>query len=93
MYALEQAAPPARHSFGPVQDPDRMLAERAEQRMRSNPYLALKNITCEVLDGTLILQGQLPTYYLKQRASVAVADLDGISRVINLIEVVSSPRF
>ncbi len=93
MYALEQAAPPAGHSFAPPPDCDAILAARADQRIRSNPYLALRNITCEVLEGTLVLRGQLPTYYLKQVASAAVAGLDGIERIVNLIEVVSSPRF
>ena len=69
-----------------------LLEERAEQRLRCNSYLALKNITCEIEQGTLILRGQLPTYYLKQIASTAVADLDGVERVINQIEVVSHRR-
>lgn len=89
MYALPQAECPAIHSFAsgyptPV--------ERAEQRLRSNPYLALKNITCEERPGVLILRGQLPTYYLKQMASAAVADLDGTEEIINQIEVVALPR-
>ena len=83
----------ALHSFGLSRNRDIALAERAERQLRSNPYLALKNLTCEVQQGTLFLRGQLPTYYLKQVASAAVADLDGVERVVNQIEVVSSPRF
>ena len=92
MYALEQPASPAIHSFALQRDSNMLLVERAEQRLRSNAYLALKNITCEFRQGTLVLRGQLPTYYLKQVASAAVADLDGVEQVINQIEVVSSPR-
>jgi osmotically-inducible protein OsmY len=92
MVALQQAALPAMHSFAPCRDRESILAERAGQRLRSNQYLALKNITCAVEQGALVLRGQLPTYYLKQIASAAVADLDGIGQVFNLIEVVSLPR-
>jgi osmotically-inducible protein OsmY len=62
----------------------------AERRLRSNPYLALKNVSCDSLDGgVLILRGCVPSYYLKQIAQQAVASLDGIERIDNQIEVVS----
>jgi osmotically-inducible protein OsmY len=67
----------------------RTVAERAESRLRSNPYLALKNVSCEYCEGVLTLRGCLPTYYLKQIAQTAVARLDGVERIVNDIEVVS----
>jgi hypothetical protein len=60
----------------------------AERCLRSNPYLALRNISCEWLDGVLVLRGCLPSYYLKQVAQEAVASLEGIERIDNQIEVV-----
>jgi osmotically-inducible protein OsmY len=69
----------------------RTVAERAESRLRSNPYLALKNVSCEYHAGVLTLRGCLPTYYLKQIAQTAVARLDGVERIVNDIEVVSPP--
>ena len=44
------------------------IQEMAEGCLRSNPYLALKNVSCDWLGGVLVLRGCLPTYYLKQVA-------------------------
>jgi hypothetical protein len=57
--------------------------------LHSNPYLVLKHISCDYLDGVLILRGCLPTYYLKQLAQETVADLDGVDRIDNQIQVVT----
>jgi osmotically-inducible protein OsmY len=67
------------------------IAEGAETRLRSNSYLALKNVTCDFRDGVLTLRGCLPTYYLKQMAQTAVARMEGVQRIVNEIVVVASP--
>lgn len=59
----------------------------AKDRLNGQPYPALKRVTCEFHDGLLILRGSLPTYYLKQVAQTAVAELDGIQQIENQIEV------
>jgi osmotically-inducible protein OsmY len=66
------------------------VRELAERCLGSNPYLALKNITCEVTQGTLTLRGCLPSYYLKQIAQAAVARIDGVERIDNQIEVIGT---
>jgi osmotically-inducible protein OsmY len=75
----------------------RCVGALAEERLRSNPYLALKNISCEYKEGILTLRGCLPTYYLRQMAQAAVAGLEGVQTVIDCIEVVPpalrGPRF
>lgn len=68
------------------------VSEAAERRLRGNAYLALKNISCECHDGVLTLRGSLPSYYLKQIARVAVADVDGVAWINDEIEVVSPLR-
>ncbi len=68
------------------------VVEGAETRLRSNSYLALKNVSCEFREGVLTLRGCLPSYYLKQMAQTAVARMDGVDRVVNEIEVISSQR-
>ena len=73
--------------------PEQGIAEGAETRLRSNAYLALKNVTCDYHDGVLTLRGCLPTYYLKQLAQEAVGRPEGVRRVVNEIEVVPSGRF
>jgi osmotically-inducible protein OsmY len=61
----------------------------AEGRLRASPYLSLRTIDCEFHEGMLILRGCLPTYYMKQQAQAAVADVEGVGRVFNQIEVCS----
>ena len=61
----------------------------AEGRLRASPYLSLRTIYCEFHEGMLILRGSLPTYYMKQQAQAAVADVEGVGRVFNQIEVCS----
>jgi hypothetical protein len=74
----------ATETFNPQPAP----AEMAERCLRSNPYLALKNVSCACLDSVLVLRGRLPTYYLKQRAQEVVAGLAGVERIDNQIQVV-----
>lgn len=66
------------------------VKEAAERCLRGNPYLALKNLTCEYRNGVLVLGGYLPTYHLKQLAQEAVAHLDGVERVENGIQVTTA---
>src|SRR5437763_588254 len=73
---------------------DLRLAERAQARLRSNPYLALKNVSCEGglggdEAGAVVLSGCLPSYYLKQVAQTVVAQVEGVRRIENRIQVVS----
>ncbi len=65
--------------------------ELAEQGLRHNSYLALRNVSCEDHEGVLVLRGCLPSYYLKQVAQEIVAHLPGVGRVDNQIEVVTPP--
>ena len=82
MFALNPACTKPEISHASIRD----LAERC---LHSNPYLALKNISCDLLDGVLFLRGCLPTYYLKLLAQEAVANLDGVDRIDNQIQVVT----
>jgi len=74
------------------------LAERVEAHLRSNPYLALKNVSCEGTvgrekEGVMVLRGCLPSYYLKQIAQTVVAQVEGVRQIENRIQVVSpAPR-
>ena len=66
------------------------LAERAEWRLRTSPYLALRNVACQARGGVVFLRGHLPTYYLKQMAQALVSPLAGVERVVNEIEVATA---
>jgi CheY-like chemotaxis protein len=79
----EPAVPP------PALPPIPSVIDRAEHRLRSHPYLALKNVSCDFHDGVLILHGWLPTYYLKQLAQAAVMGIEEVQQVRNEIQVSS----
>jgi hypothetical protein len=79
----QPAKPTQAHQIG--------LKELAEGLLRRSPYLALKNVTCDLFDGVLVLRGCLPSYYLKQIAQEAVALLEGVERIDNQIQVVTRP--
>ena len=68
------------------------IVDSAENCLRHNPYLALKNVQCDFHEGVLTLRGCLPTYYLKQMAQAVVGPISGIHRVVNEIEVMRGSR-
>lgn len=63
------------------------LCLRVERRLRSNSFLSLRSVTCEVQQGRLTLRGQVPTYYLKQLAQVVAAQVEGAEELVNAIDV------
>jgi len=63
------------------------VVDHARVAILRNPYLALRNVDCNYDDGVLTLSGCLPSYHLKQVAQTAVASLDGVRQVVNVIEV------
>jgi osmotically-inducible protein OsmY len=73
----------ASKTFGP-----RVIIETAKGRLRNSPHLSMQRIWCEYDRGDLFLRGQVPSFYYKQLAQEAVAGLDGVSQVVNDIEVV-----
>lgn len=72
------------------------LGVEAEGRLRRSSYLALRDVSCHERAGVLQLRGRLNRHYLKQVAQEIVAEIEGVHRIDNLIEVRSassaSPR-
>jgi len=61
---------------------------KARECLKMAPYPRVRNVSCEYRDGALVLRGQLPTFFQKQLAQEAVSRLDGVTQVVNQIEVV-----
>jgi hypothetical protein len=59
----------------------------AKQRIIHQPHLSVQRIWCDFDGKRLILRGQVPSFYFKQLAQEAVADLEGVEQVVNEIEV------
>ena len=63
-------------------------ANEAKRRIRSQPHLAFHRIWCEYAGGRLFLRGQVPSFYHKQLAQEAIAEMETVDQVVNEIEVV-----
>jgi osmotically-inducible protein OsmY len=64
------------------------VVDAAKQRIFHQAHLNMQRIWCEFTEGRLFLRGQVPSFYHKQLAQVAVAGMDGVDQVVNDIEVV-----
>jgi osmotically-inducible protein OsmY len=63
------------------------IVRRAQERLTLSPYAALGRVTSSYHQGALELRGCLPSHYLKQVAQELVSRIEGVSHVINQIEV------
>ncbi len=63
-------------------------AERANRILRSSAYHPIRHLTCTYHDGTLRIDGGLPSFHLKQVAQTLVQGIDGVHQIENRIEVV-----
>lgn len=66
------------------------VGESAQVRLLKSPYFALREICCAYQDGIVTLRGILPSYYLKQLAQALVGDVEGVTAIVNEIEVASA---
>jgi osmotically-inducible protein OsmY len=66
---------------------DSEIAKVAKQRIVHQPHLSIQRIWCDFDEGRLFLRGQVPSFYFKQLAQEAVADVEGVEQVVNEIEV------
>jgi len=64
------------------------VVELAEARLRASGYPSLRNVRCDYRGDVLVLNGRLPTYYLKQIAVATVSGLDEVHQVVDEIVVV-----
>jgi len=67
--------------------PSQRIAEEAEARLRNDPHVNRRHISCECHQGVLLLRGELPSFYEKQVAQEAVKGVEGIAGIVNDIEV------
>jgi osmotically-inducible protein OsmY len=70
-----------------VQSDSHPIAALAEARLQASPYQPIRKLFCDFDEGLLVLRGRLPSYFHKQLAQVAVADIMGVKQVVNQIEV------
>lgn len=63
------------------------IIDQAMRRIGDSPFLALRRVTCEEHEGTLILHGRVPSFHHKQVAQETVRNVYGVQRIVNLLQV------
>lgn len=63
------------------------ITRQAFDRLRRSAYAPVRRVSCFFDEGVLVLFGQLQSYFHKQLAQEAVANLDGVRQVRNEIQV------
>ena len=67
------------------------IAKVAMKRLRDSSYTNMRQVSCECKHGVLFLRGRLFSFYEKQVAQETVARIDGVTQVVNEIEVTDRP--
>jgi osmotically-inducible protein OsmY len=71
-------------------DPEARVITRVRERLARARYSELGRVVTSYRCGLLILGGHLPSQYLRQVAQELIADIDGVTAVVNQIEVRSA---
>ena len=85
-----EARPHPSAANGPNSEPSAtvdLMTQEAQRRLEDAGYRALRNLTIQNQEDVLILQGRVPTFYLKQLAQALIRDIDGLRGVVNRLRV------
>jgi hypothetical protein len=66
-------------------------SSRAVLALRQSPFPALRKLSLEETDGVVVINGNVPSYYLKQLAQETVRPVLGPRRLSNQVAVVPEP--
>jgi osmotically-inducible protein OsmY len=64
------------------------LVDRVQRQLIQSPYLAVRRVSVEERQGVLTLSGRVSNFYLKQMAQAAAATVEGVTSIVNRIDVV-----
>jgi osmotically-inducible protein OsmY len=63
------------------------IEEAASACLRHSPYKVFAGVSCNCDRGVLFLRGRLSSFHHKQVAQEAVARVEGVTQVVNEIQV------
>jgi osmotically-inducible protein OsmY len=72
-----------------MNNPGTGILQSIERRLRESSYYYLRTISAAHDAGVITLRGRVPTFYLKQTVQAIVEKIEGVERVINLVDVVN----
>lgn len=61
--------------------------QAVESQLQRSPYRALRFVACQIHEGTAVLTGKVPSFFLKQMAQHLVGQTQGVKRVRNELSV------
>lgn len=64
-----------------------LTSEAAQACLRESRCQAFAAVSCRCESGVLLLRGRVSSYFLKQVAQESVARCDGVTHVVNEIDV------
>ena len=67
--------------------PDAVLEDCLRQQFRACPYRELARTQCRYHRGTVTLEGEVSSFYLKQIAQTVARRVQGVERVVNHMNV------
>jgi hypothetical protein len=81
---VRQSGPPP-HFF----DADVSLARRAQRTVADLPHFRGTNypLSFQAYERSVVISGRVPSFYLKQLLQTSLLALDGVSRIINEVEI------
>ncbi len=85
----ERAAPPRRYGHGPkgYQRSDERLKEDISERLMAEPYVDSSDVSVEVKEGKVTLEGTVPERRMKHRIEDIADDCMGVKDIDNRIRV------
>lgn len=75
-------------NFGETDSIAELARLKIQQDERYTP--CFRDISCSFDQGVLILQGRVPSFYVKQVLQTVVKDIAGVEQIDNQVDVVSS---
>lgn len=63
------------------------IRQQVQLCLESSSYSPIRALRCRVVDGSLVIQGHVPSYHLKQVAQELVRALKPIDTIVNDIRV------
>ena len=67
---------------------DVRVAEGVERTLRATGHISLRDVQVSVSGRVVIVQGRVPSYYLKETAQTAALSVLGVEQLRNDLEVV-----
>lgn len=78
-------------NLSPSEEFDRDLLRRVKRFLHQKGYAPHRTMEISIEQGVVVVQGRVPTFYLRQIAVECIKHVAGVARVIDLIKVEDRP--